>query len=68
MLEHQIVTLVNSRTHHIKEQEPLLALLPLSFRLITHRIAHLYEQRADSVRIGQYVRKWREWVHGGGHA
>ena len=27
------------------------------------RIARLYEQGADSVRIGQYVRKWGRLVH-----
>ena len=26
------------------------------------RIARLYEQGADSVRIGQYVVKWFEWA------
>ena len=31
----------------------------------THRITQLYEQGADSHRIGQYVRKWREWFRGG---
>ena len=34
------------------------------FRLITQRIAQLYEQGADLVRIGQYVRKWWLWVRG----
>jgi hypothetical protein len=29
------------------------------------RIARLYEQGADSVRIGQYVLKWVQWVRAG---
>jgi len=33
-------------------------------RLIKH-IARLYEQGADSTRIGQYVKKWLQWVHAG---
>lgn len=34
------------------------------------RIGRLYEQGADAVRIGQYVRRWCRWVEGGlrGHA
>jgi len=31
----------------------------------TQRIARLYEQGADSVRIGQYVRKWGLWACSG---
>ena len=31
----------------------------------TQRIAQLYEQGADSVRIGQYVLNWLQWVKGG---
>ena len=50
---------------YIKKQEPLVALLLLSFLLITHHIAQLYEQGADSRRIGgHYVWKWGFWVHG----
>ena len=30
------------------------------------RIARLYEQGADGVRVGQYVRKWRQWAKSGG--
>ena len=29
------------------------------------RIARLYEQGADSIRIGRYVRKWFQWLYGG---
>jgi len=29
------------------------------------RINQLYEQGADAVRIGQYVRRWLRWVNGG---
>ena len=29
------------------------------------RIARLYEQGADSVRIGQYVRNWLVWLRSG---
>ena len=29
------------------------------------RIAQLYEQGADSVRIGQYVRRWLKWLESG---
>jgi len=53
-----------------KTEAPPLELLSfiraLPFRLLTQRITQLYEQGADSVRIGQYVRKWGQWVHGGG--
>ncbi len=31
----------------------------------TLRITQLYEQGADSVRIGEYVRHWCRWVRGG---
>jgi len=31
-----------------------------------NRIVRLYEQGADSVRIGQYVVKWQQWVHKNG--
>ncbi|MFC1591391.1 reverse transcriptase domain-containing protein [Thermodesulfobacteriota bacterium] len=30
----------------------------------TKRIARLYEQGADPVRIGQYARRWWQWVRG----
>lgn len=29
------------------------------------RIARLYEQGADSIRIGRYVQKWFQWLFGG---
>ena len=29
------------------------------------RLTRLYEQGADAVRIGSYVRHWRQWVTGG---
>ncbi len=29
------------------------------------RMNRLYEQGADSLRIGQYVRRWLRWVNGG---
>jgi hypothetical protein len=29
------------------------------------RIARLYEQGADSIRIGQYVLKWLQWLLAG---
>lgn len=29
------------------------------------RMSQLYEQGADVVRIGQYVRRWWRWVNGG---
>ena len=28
-------------------------------------MSRLYEQGADSVRIGKYVRNWRKWVRAG---
>ncbi len=34
--------------------------------LIEH-ITRLYEQGADFDRIGQYVKKWHQWVNGGGN-
>ena len=34
----------------------------MPLRLITQRIAQLYKQGADSVRIGQYVLRWVQWV------
>jgi hypothetical protein len=40
-------------------------LLAVSQESINQRIAQLYEQGADPVRIGQYVRKWGMWVRGG---
>jgi len=33
-------------------------------RLIKH-VTRLYEQGEDSTRIGQYVKKWLQWVHAG---
>ncbi len=32
------------------------------------RVGQLYEQGADCVRIGQYVRRWWAWVRGGAEA
>lgn len=29
------------------------------------RIARLYEQGADSIRIGRYVQNWLQWLYGG---
>ncbi len=29
------------------------------------RVNQLYEQGADEVRIGEYVRRWSGWVRGG---
>ena len=31
-----------------------------------NRIGQLYEQGADLFRIGQYVKKWVQWVKAGG--
>ena len=32
---------------------------------LMERVARLYEQGADSLRIGQYVSRWIGWVEGG---
>ncbi len=32
---------------------------------VKQRIVRLYEQGADSFRIGQYVRRWLQWVQRG---
>jgi len=36
-----------------------------TFERFTERISRLYEQGADSVRIGEYVKHWFKWVRTG---
>jgi hypothetical protein len=36
-----------------------------TIKRFANRIVRLYEQGADSVRIGQYVLKWQQWVSAG---
>ncbi|MDM8517583.1 reverse transcriptase/maturase family protein [Desulfobacterales bacterium HSG16] len=36
-----------------------------TLRKYAERIARLYEQGADEIRIGQYVRRWFSWLKGG---
>ncbi len=36
-----------------------------TFERFTERITRLYEQGADYVRIGEYVRHWFKWVRSG---
>ncbi len=36
-----------------------------ALKICVERINRLYEQGADSNRIGQYVRHWLRWVRGG---
>jgi len=43
----------------------LLTVSQETIHRFTQRIAQLYEQGADSVRIGQYVQKWGLWACGG---
>jgi hypothetical protein len=31
------------------------------------RVTQLYEQGADKVRIGQYIRRWCRWLTSGSH-
>ena len=40
----------------------LLGVARKTIERFLERIARLYEQGADSVRIGQYVSKWLQWV------
>jgi hypothetical protein len=37
----------------------------LTFDRFIERISRLYEQGADEVRIGEYVRHWLKWVRSG---
>ena len=37
----------------------------LTFGRFTERISRLYEQGADYLRIGEYVRNWHRWVRAG---
>lgn len=43
----------------------LIGLARQSVQQTSERINQLYEQGADDVRIGQYVRRWWAWVRGG---
>jgi hypothetical protein len=43
----------------------LIGLAAQSVQQTTDRMSRLYEQGADDVRIGRYVRRWWAWVRGG---
>ena len=43
----------------------LIGLATQSVQQTVERINQLYEQGADEIRIGQYVRRWWAWVRGG---
>jgi hypothetical protein len=42
-----------------------LHLAPQTIERFKVRMARLYEQGADAIRIGQYVRRWWRWVNAG---
>ena len=48
--------------YHFKPDE--LTVADKTIERFVERIARLYEQGADSVRIGQYVRRWHGWASG----
>jgi hypothetical protein len=43
----------------------LIGLAEPSVQQTVDRINQLYEQGADAIRIGQYIRRWWAWVRGG---
>jgi|TARA_B100000315_G_C14458295_1_gene532501 hypothetical protein len=42
-----------------------LSLAPKTFERFADRIARLYEQGADELRIGQFIRHWTKWTRAG---
>ncbi len=60
-----------SDVKYYRYMDDVLILAPTRWKLKTtierlmERISRIYEQGADSLRIGQYVSRWMDWVVGG---
>ena len=43
----------------------LVGVAPPTMKRFVERVSRLYEQGADAVRVGKYVRRWCQWVTSG---